>query len=542
MNMMNNKNFYYYFPIVISIALIIGLLIGKMYFSESYNIKDTDFIVSALLNNNKDNKLEALIKYIENEYVDSVNKDSIIEKAIESLLEKLDPHSVYIPARDFNEMNEPLEGEFDGIGIEFSIQNDTIVIMNTIIGGPSEKLGLMAGDRIIKVNDSLVAGINITNQKVMKLLKGPKGTKVKIHVKRQFFSNLLEFDIIRDKIPMHSIDAVIKVNENIGYIKISRFAKTTPDEFVKALKKLHNENIHNIIIDLRGNGGGYMDAAIEVADEFLKEGELIVYTEGKSHPKTEYFATKKGLAHNDKIVILQDIWSASASEILAGAIQDNDRGVIIGQRSFGKGLVQEPIFFNDNSSVRLTVARYFTPSGRCIQRNYNNSLINYYTNIFIRNDSLDSIDVKNAPKYKTKKGRTVYGNGGILPDITIKENESKNDFFYKTASQSLIYQFAFQYSDKNRQFFKKFKNWKELDNFIKNSNIYDEFVAYAEKKGIKTNYKDIINSKNLIMNHLRSYIVRNIFNNEGFYLISFENDPYFQKAIQYFNNSKNISN
>ncbi len=527
---MSNKKIFFYFPVIVSIALIIGLFIGKFYFSEKFNLEDTEFVISTLLEKKSQNKLDLLIEYIEKEYVDTINKDSLIEKAIESLLEKLDPHSVYIPAKDFSEMNEPLEGEFEGIGIEFSIHNDTIVVMNTIIGGPSEKLGLMAGDRIIKVNDSIVAGVNITNQKVMKLLKGPKNTKVKLHIKRKYFSNLLEFVIVRDRIPMHSIDAVIKLSENIGYIKISRFAKTTPDEFKKALVKLHEDKIHNIIIDLRGNGGGYMDAAIEIADEFLENGELIVFTEGKSHQKKEYFATINGLAHNDKVVILQDRWSASASEILAGAIQDNDRGLVIGQRSFGKGLVQEPIFFNDNSNIRLTVARYYTPSGRCIQRNYNSSLVDYYTDILLRNDSLDSIE-KNAPIYKTKKGRIVLGNGGIYPDIIVIENEEKNEFFYKTASQSIIYQFAFQYTDVNRQLFKKFKNWKELDNFLKQSNIFKEFVNYAEKKGITTNVKDIENSKKNIMNHLRSFIVRNIFNDEGFYFISLENDLYVKKAI-----------
>lgn len=538
---MTNKKNIYYLPIIISIAIIIGLFLGKLYYSGNTNLNENDFLISALLKNQNENKLQVLLNYIEQEYVDSLNKDSLIEKAIQSLLENLDPHSVYIPAKDFNEMNDPLEGEFEGIGIEFSIQNDTIVVMNTILGGPSAKTGLSAGDRIIKVNDSVVAGIGISNQKVMKLLKGPKDTKVKIHIKRQLVSNLLEFEIIRDKIPMHSIDVAMKVKNEIGYIKINRFAKNTPKEFNEALKKLHQQKINKIIIDVRGNGGGYMDAAVEIADEFLEDGELIVYTEGKSHQKRPYYATKKGIAHNNKVVILQDIWSASASEILAGSIQDNDRGIVVGQRSFGKGLVQEPIFFNDNSSIRLTVARYYTPSGRCIQREYHASLIDYYTTLLLRTDSLDSLDIKNAPKFKTKKGRIVYGNGGIFPDIKVKNDNTTNDFFYKTASQSIIYQFAFLYSDKNRNSLNRYKNWKDLDNYLKQSDIYKEFVIYAENKGIKANSNDISNSKEIIMNHIRSYIVRNIFNDEGFYYISLENDPVFQKAIEYFENIKAVS-
>ncbi len=529
-----NKRLYYYLPIIFSLVFIAGLFLGKLYFSNS----TLDNFEKLLLNNtsyssSSNNKLQQLLYYIENEYVDTINKDSLIEKAISALLENLDPHSIYIPAQEFDDMNDPLEGEFEGIGIEFSIQNDTIVVMNTIIGGPAEKVGLLAGDRIVKVNDSTVAGIGITNQKVMKLLKGPKGTKVKVHIKRSFIDKLLEFTISRDKIPMHSIDVAMKIGNDIGYIKIARFAKTTPSEFHEALQKLHKEGIHKIIVDVRGNGGGYMDAAIGVADEFLKENELIVYTEGKAHPRKEYRATSYGIAHNDEVVILQDIFSASASEILAGAIQDNDRGTIIGQRSFGKGLVQEPIFFDDKSSVRLTIARYYTPSGRCIQREYKHSLLNYYADLMTRTDSIDSVSTKNMPIYKTKKGRNVYGNGGIYPDIYVKNNKKENDFFYKTASQSIIYQFAFQYSDKNRNTFNKFKHWKDLDQYLKQSTVYQDFVNYSLQQGIKAEPNDIEQSKTIIMNHIRSYIIRNIFNNEGFYTISNENDPVIQAALNY---------
>ncbi|MCX7862094.1 MAG: S41 family peptidase [Bacteroidales bacterium] len=534
-----NKRIIFYIPILIAVFFSAGLYLGKKYFTNNISLTENEAIANfnqLLLPTN--NKLQMLLYYIEQEYVDSLNKDSLIEKAINSLLQNLDPHSVYIPAEEFNDMNDPLEGEFEGIGIEFSIQNDTIVVMNTIIGGPSEKIGLLAGDRIIKVNDSLVAGIGITNQKVLKLLKGPKGTKVKLHIKRNFLNKLLTFTITRDKIPMHSIDVAMSITPIVGYIKIARFAKTTPEEFRNALQKLHQKNIHKIIVDVRGNGGGYMDAAIEVADEFLDKDELIVYTQGKAYPKKEYRATEKGIAHSDDIVILQDMFSASASEILAGAIQDNDRGVIIGQRSFGKGLVQEPIFFSDRSSVRLTIARYYTPSGRCIQREYHRSLFEYYNDILTQNDSIHKNDTANAPVYTTKKGRKVYGNGGIYPDIFVNSYDTQSEYFYKTASQSLIYQFAFQFADKNRTKLQQFKNWNDLDNYLIKIPLYDDFVAFTSKNGITASKNEIEKSKNIILNQLRAYIIRNIFNDEGFYAITVEIDPVIQKAIQYFNSKK----
>lgn len=534
-----NKKTLIYLPIIIAFSITLGMWIGKYFSCNNLNLYLKLKFDST--NINKSNitayeKLQAVLYYIENDYVDKINKDSLINKAIISLLHQLDPHSIYIPPSDFKEMNEPLEGEFEGIGIEFSIQQDTIVIMNTIIGGPSEKLGLMAGDRIVKVNDSIVAGVGITNTKVLKLLKGPKGTKVKIHIKRNKIKHLLTFTIIRDKIPMHSIDAYMLLNKDLGYIKIARFAKTTPEEFHKALSYLIKQGMKQLIVDVRGNGGGYMDAAITITDEFLKKGELIVYTEGKSQPKREYRATEFGIAENIKLAVLIDEWSASASEIFAGAIQDNDRGYIIGRKSFGKGLVQEPIEFNDGSSIRLTIARYHTPSGRCIQRNYKKtSYEKYYTDLFFRSDSTDSLEIKNAPKFYTSKGRTVYGNGGITPDKIVDIND-KNipEFFYKLINQSIIYQFAFMYSDKNRTFLSSFKSWKELDNYILKSDIYDEFIQYCTKQGIQSTKEEQDKAKDLILNRLRAYIVRNIFNNEGFYTIILERDETFKQASKIF--------
>ncbi len=538
--MNSNKKFLYYFPIILAFTLVLGMYLGKIFFTNPLDefFNDAKSTLS-IKNIRPENKLQSILNYIQNEYVDTINKDSLIELTIQSLLQNLDPHSVYIPPSDYEEMNEPLEGEFDGIGIEFSLQSDTIVVMNTIIGGPSEKLGIMAGDRIVKVNDSVVAGIGITNNKVMKLLKGPKGTKVKVHILRRNVSSLLTFEITRDKIPVHSIDASMMLSNNMGYIKIARFAKTTPDEFHQALEKLHQQGMKKVIVDVRGNGGGYMDAAIQIADEFLKKEQLIVYTEGRTQPKKEYKATTYGIAEQDSVVILIDEWSASASEILAGAIQDNDRGIIIGRRSFGKGLVQEPIDFNDGSSVRLTIARYHTPSGRCIQRNYKTNTLDYYTDLLYRNDSLDTINQKHTPKFYTLKGRVVYGNGGITPDIII--NNLKNDipdFYYTLVNQSLIYQYAFKYSDQHRKSLMIYKTWQQLDNYLVNSTVYNDFIAYIKTQHINPSSTDIQKAKSPIMNLLRAYIVRNIFNDEGFYAIFLQNDEGVKKAITVLQNEK----
>lgn len=531
-----------YIPIIIALSISLGIITGRYFFNDHYQTLLNPNKSNSLFNSNNINKLLLTLYYIENEYVDSINKDSLINKTIESLLQQLDPHSIYISPEETKEMNEPQEGEFEGIGIEFSIQNDTIIVMNTIIGGPSEKQGIMAGDRIIKVNDSIVAGIGISNNKVIKLLKGPKGTKVKVEIKRNSINKTLTFNIVRDKIPIHSIDASMLVEKEIGFIKIARFARTTPDEFHQALEELIHKGMNKLIIDLRNNGGGYMDAAITIADEFLKAGTPIVYTEGKSRPKREFKATSFGLAENIELVILINEWSASASEILAGAIQDNDRGIIIGRKSFGKGLVQEPIEFSDGSSIRLTTARYYTPSGRCIQKNYKTNIEKYYSELFFRTDSIDSIEQKNAPKFNTIKGRIVYGNGGITPDIKVDfNNKNVPDFFFKLINQSLIYQFAFMYSDKNRVQLSKFKTWNDLDKYLLNSNIYSEFIEYCDNKSIKSTLEDPKKAKKIILNYLRAYIVRNIFGDEGFYTIILENDDTYKKALEILKKDKKFA-
>lgn len=527
-----NYKIYFYIPIIICAFFALGMLAGHFLPGNS-----------SILNNNNtpvNNKLDAILGYIQEEYVDSVSKNELVELSIPAILQNLDPHSVYIPAADFNEVNEPLEGEFEGIGVEFNIQNDTIIVVNTIAGGPSERRGIIAGDRIVKINDSLVAGVKITNAGVMKKLKGKKDSHVKLSIKRKSTKNLIVFDVTRDKIPLLSIDVSFMVNNQVGYVKVSKFARTTVDEFRSAVFALKQQGMKKIILDFRGNGGGYLDAATQLADEFLKKGSLIVYTKGRSRSQINTYATEEGICEDEEIIVLIDEWSASASEIFAGAIQDNDRGTIIGRRSFGKGLVQEPVFFNDGSSLRLTVARYYTPTGRCIQRPYNKGELNYYEEIADRfsNGELeiqDSIKQNDKLKFKTPGGKIVYGGGGIMPDIFIPMDTSNiTKYFSEAVNRALIYKFAFDFTDNKRNYLKTFLTWQKLDNYLDNIDIVKNFTDYAEKNGLVPNSSEIEKSNLLIKTHLKAYIIRNIFDDKGFYPVALQVDNAYKSAIKYF--------
>jgi len=516
-------------PLLFAGLISTGLLLGK-YLQK--NTEQGQFFAYPQMN-----KLDALIDYIEQEYVDSVSRDSLIELAIPQILKNLDPHSVYIPASDLEEMIEPLEGNFDGIGVQFNIQNDTVMVVNTISGGPSEKVGVQAGDRIVKVNDSNIAGIKIANDAVIKKLKGPRGTKVKIGIIRKNVKNILNFTVVRDKIPLYSVDAAYMINKDIGYIKISKFARTTHDEFVKAIAKLRPLGLKKIILDLRENGGGYMDAATNIADEFLSKGKLIVYTKGKARPKTSTFATEKGYCENDEVVVLIDEWSASASEIVAGALQDNDRGTIIGRRSFGKGLVQEPTEFNDGSSIRLTIARYYTPTGRCIQKPYTHNTDDYYYELGKRYlngefSKVDSLQFADSLKFKTPKGKTVYGGGGIMPDIFVPiDTLGYSTYFSEINNAGLIYRFAFKYVDVNRKQLIVYQNYKQLTAYLEKVNIFNQFIDFAEKEGIKKNQKEIAISKQIIKTQVNAFICRNVLEDDGFYPVIQEIDATLKKAV-----------
>ncbi len=535
----NNKIFTILTPILFSITLILGIFIGN-------SINQTDN--SKLGMYSQANKLDAVISYIDEEYVDSVSKEELIENTIPIILQQLDPHSVYIPAKDLEEMNEPLEGNFDGIGVMFNVQNDTIMVINTVPKGPSEKVGVRAGDRIVMINDSLVAGKKINSNDVIKLLKGKRGTRVNISVKRKGIKKLLKFEIIRDVIPLESIDVEYMLTNNIGYVKVNKFARTTLDEFITSVSKLQAKGMEKIVIDLRENGGGYMDAATDIANLFLEKGKLIVYTEGRKREKSETWATSKTPFKNMPITILIDEWSASASEILAGAIQDNDRGEIIGRRSFGKGLVQEPTFFSDGSGLRLTIARYYTPTGRCIQKPYSGNFEAYFNDIgtrYIHGEfaKSDSISFPDSLKYTTKGGKVVYGGGGIMPDYFIPVDTSGvTNFLTTVVSENLLYKFAFDFSDLNREKLSKIKDWEKFDKALNNLNLLSQFITYVKKNGVHVNMKEVNLSKVIVLMHLKGYIARNILDDDGFYPIIYKNDKTIKKAIEVLNKQKNGTN
>lgn len=523
-----NKNRAIYMPIILALVLILGILIGNQL--NNKKIDDRFFIYP------RTNKLSLLLNYIEQEYVDSVSKEDLIEKAIPRVLENLDPHSIYIPKEDLKEMNEPLEGKFDGIGIQFNIQKDTIIVINTISGGPSEKMGIIAGDRIVKVNDTLVAGVKISNSDVMKKLKGKRGTKVIVSISRRNTDELLDFTITRDKIPLHSVDVAYMITPETGYIKISKFARNTHQEFLEKIALLKQQQAKKVIIDLRGNGGGYMDAATNIADEFLSSNELIVYTDGYARDRRNINSNLGGTCNDLDVAVLIDEWSASASEILAGAIQDNDRGMVIGRRSFGKGLVQEPTMFPDGSALRLTIARYYTPTGRCIQKPYDN-IDDYHGDIGLRYlhgefEQQDSIKFADSLRYTTPKGKIVYGGGGIMPDVFIPvDTIGISPYLTKISNKGLVYSFAFEYTDTHRKELGKFNNSIELEKHLNTQELLGKFTKYAKSKGVNPNQKDIKISGYIIETQLKAYIARNILDDEGFYPIIKNIDHTLLKAL-----------
>jgi carboxyl-terminal processing protease len=525
----NNSRKIISLPVILGIAVALGVLLGR------YLPSDSDPQRSSIRSRN--DKLSSILNIIESNYVDSVNRNDLVETAIPAMLKKLDPHSVYIPAKDLARANEPLQGNFEGIGISFSMLTDTILVISTIPGGPSEKLGLLPGDKILFVNDSLVAGKSIPDEKIMGMLKGPRGTIVKVKILRNGQKELIPFEITRDKIPIYSVDVDYMVNEHTGYIKVNTFAMTTFEEFLKGLKELKNQGMTSLILDLRSNSGGIMEAAIQMADQFLKEGQLIVYTKGRASPRNEFRATGKGEFETGNLVVLIDEWSASASEILAGAIQDNDRGTIIGRRSFGKGLVQEPIPFSDGSGMRLTIARYYTPTGRSIQKPYSEGYDKYYDDIVDRFNHgelevSDSIHFTDSLKFTTPGGKTVYGGGGIMPDKFVPVDTSGvSPYFVKT--RSLIYRFALKYTEKNRDVLKKYTEAGELKKYLDKQALLDQFVQFAAANNIKKDPEGIKTSGEIIHIQTEAYIARNILDNKGFYPIWENIDTTLKYAIDF---------
>ena len=518
-----NNRLAVYLPIIIALVLVAGIFIGQ---KLSPGVRQHD-------------KINDVINYVKQDYVDTVGEEKLKEAAIEGMLQSLDPHSQYISAADFKEANDPLLGNFEGIGVQFRMEKDTIYVVNTVPGGPSEKLGILGGDRIVKIDGKKVAGIKISDKEVMKRLKGKRSTKVKVSILRRNVAGLIDFTITRDVIPTWSIDVAYMPKPTVGYIKLSKFSATTYSEFEKALNQLKSQGMKKLILDLRGNSGGFLDAAIKLADEFLPDKKLIVYTEGQRHPRENAYATDKGMFENGALAVLIDEGSASASEILAGAIQDNDRGTIIGRRSFGKGLVQEQLDLNDGSAIRLTIARYHTPTGRCIQKPYKDGLEQYYNESYQRYldgemTNADSVKLDKSLKYKTPKGKTVYGGGGIMPDVYVSlEKNDRNSYYSMLMNKGLIYQFAFDYTDRNRGELTKYKSFEVFDkNFRISPAIYSQFESFAAKKGVKKTSAVKNDTDEKIKNLLKSLISRNLFDDKGFYPIYLKTAPTFLKALE----------
>ncbi len=482
-------------------------------------------------------KINSLLNFIQTQYVDTINETQLENKTISTLLKSLDPHSDYIPAAELKMVNEPLEGNFDGIGVEFNIIDDTVRVINPIVGGPSEKIGIKSGDRIIGVENKSIAGVKIKNKEVFKLLRGESGSIVNIKVLRSGVKSPISFAIERGEIPLYSLDIAYMATKDIGYIKISKFAETTYDEYIKAFNDLSKKGMKKLILDLRDNGGGYLKIAVDLADEFLTKGLQIVYTEGRMHPKKVYNATSKGGFENNGLVVLIDEGSASASEILAGALQDNDRATIIGRRSFGKGLVQDQVNLTDGSAVRLTIARYYTPTGRCIQKSYEGGVDEYYDEEIQRYNNgelynADSMKIDKTKQFKTPNGKTVYGGGGIVPDIfvpldTIRYDKIVNRIYFSGALNT----FAFDYVDKQRnQLLAKYNN---PNDFVKAYLISENEVSalnnYLANK--KINYKVTANMKGLPV-ILKALIGRVLFDKDAYFPIINSNDNAFNKAIE----------
>ncbi|MDP1621004.1 MAG: S41 family peptidase [Bacteroidales bacterium] len=519
-----------YLPVWFSLVLIGGIILGIFLANRTGNF--------SFVSSDKD-RLKEILNYVEDNYVDTLSRKKLELKAITGLLEKLDPHSVFISTDEFHEANDPLLGKFEGIGVQFRLESDTVTVISPVPGGPSEKLGIRAGDRIVKVDGQNIASIKISNNDVMRKLKGPKGTQVLVSIFRRGVKGLLDFNITRDVIPTYSLDVAYMPEPGIGYIRLNNFSATTFDEVHETLKTLRKDGLKQLILDLRGNGGGYLQAAIDVADEFLGNGKLIVYTEGMHHRKEVARATSRGLFENGELIILVDEGTASAAEIVSGAIQDHDRGMILGRRSFGKGLVQEQFDFKDGSALRLTVARYYTPTGRCIQKSYKDGLDTYnsdYYHRFVNGEfeHPDSIKFPDSLKYKTPKGRTVYGGGGIMPDVFIPlEKDSALLYYNQCINKGLVYQFAFDYTDRNRAQLLRFKNADRfIKGFVVNDATYNDFIKYARDKGVRHEGNDLSKSDHYVKTMLKAYIGRNILDNNGFFPILNTIDPGFLKAIE----------
>ncbi len=495
-------------------------------------------------------KVAKLIDIIEQLYVDSVNSPELVDEAIKAMLEKLDPHSAYIPAKNVEAVEAPLKGNFEGVGVRFQILNDTLLVVQAIPGGPSAKVGVSAGDQVIKIDEELVAGTGLQNSGVRKRLLGKKGTKVVMTIKRSGEDELIEFEITRDKIPIHSVDAAYMINDEIGYIKLNAFAKTTQAEIQKALGKLKQQGMESLILDLQNNGGGYLDQAFKLADEFLPKKKMIVYTEGRSYPKKDFLSTQRGLFQKGKLVVLVNESTASASEIVSGAVQDWDRGAIVGRRTFGKGLVQRPIPLTDGSKVRITTQRYYTPSGRCIQKSYEDGTKAYRKEKYQRylngeSFSKDSIKIPDSLVFKTlEKGREVYAGGGIIPDVFVPvDTTGTSPYFLSLVRKGIMNRFALEYVNQNRDWldsnysdFQHFKSDFEIDSAL------SQMIEYAEAKKLEFDQEQFDEAKEATTIRLKALIAQNYWGFSEFYEIFNELNPTYKKGISLLKDKREYKN
>ena len=518
-------------------CVVAGFLLGNI-LAHRANIRNNVVSFSTLVKRlGKGNTVDELLNLIDVQYVDTVDVNQLTEDALIHIMAELDPHSVYIPAADLVAVNSELEGSFSGIGVQFNIQNDTVMVVAVISGGPSEKIGLMAGDRIVEVNDTVFVGKEINNERVMRKLRGHKNTKVKLGIKRHGTPEILYYTVTRGDVPITSIDIVYMIEPEVGFIRVNKFSATTYNEFLNGLATLRAQGAKKMIIDLRENSGGLMDQAVMMINEFLSRGQMIVYSEGKAYPRFDSRANGTGNFIDQPLIVLIDEFSASASEIFAGAIQDNDRGLIIGRRSFGKGLIQQQMGLSDGSAVRLTVARYYTPAGRSIQKpyelgkngDYEFDLMNRY--IHGEFDSRDSIHLSDSLKYYTSQNRVVYGGGGIMPDVFVaRDTTHYTPYLNKTISY--LYQFAFQYTDRNREKLNMQKTWQEMEQYLNEQDLLNEFVNFAETKDVKPHWQEIKKSKPFIQRQLKAYIARNILGEVGFFPLFYKDDPTVKRALE----------
>ena len=528
---MNTKN--RFSPLWLALAVVIGIAIGTFY-ANHFSGNRLSII------NSGSNKLNNLLYIIDDQYVDTINMADLVEQAVPQILAELDPHSTYFSAKDVQIANDDLRGSFSGVGIEFTIRNDTLRVQNVISDGPAEQAGVLAGDKIVTVDDSVFTGKSLTNDEAMHRLKGPKDTKVKLGILRYGEKDLRYITVTRGEIPMKSVTAAYMLDDNTGYVKIKNFGENTYNELLVALAQLTMDGFQQLTIDLRGNTGGYLQSAVQIANEFLPKNKLIVYTEGRRSPREEYRSDGRGSYKQMPLVILIDEGSASASEILAGAIQDNDRGTVIGRRSFGKGLVQKPVEFGDGSMMRLTIARYYTPSGRCIQKPYTNGMDkNYEEDLMLRYQhgeffSQDSIKHE-GPEYHTNNGRVVYGGGGITPDIFVPEDTSDFTSYYKEAAMSgLILQFAYDYTDQHRAVLTEHDSEASLLKYIKKQNLVEQFAQYAEKHGLKRRNLMIQKSRRLLEQYLYSRVIYNILDEQSWLQYLNDDDPAIRETLRIF--------